>query len=433
MILKSQYFKISSIFLVGFILVHFQIYLDFVLGNYDKMGVDFFIDKKVVQKSSIISSIALFSFYVGYIIKLNKETPLIKVSIKLYDVYSTKGLVFLAYLLFGLFLFNANWGYFQGKYGQEQIGGFADYFQEYLIYAVYGIILLQCRNMAILGKMPRSFLEYVNAIGYPLLLLLLIYFPLVILSGDRGPFLQIGIVYLGGYIYVTKKKVKIQYILIFLTLAISLVYVMGLARALTDKNSYLDKLKNVSQLQMSLSTYNSISPSTMELASVVRTMHAAVSYTEKSGFTYGLFQGFQIIGIVPGLGSVFKVSTGMEGAELRSAEFLTRQILGADMDHGLGTTCVADIYLDFGVFGITIVFLLFGYFLRYLEENSFSQKIPSLFVWIMIFVFLSQAVYIGRSTIITLFRDSLFTYLLILVGLFINRAFFNKEPLKVNQ
>lgn len=420
--LKGQYFRVSSLFVIGFILVHFQIYVDYVVGNYQYMGHDYLIDTTIVPKSIVISSLALVAFYLGYFYRLNKSANSRNriISNKPDIPIFSRGLVVLCYFLFILFIVNIDLRFFSGgMYGSEELGAIATYSHLYFVYAVFGIIILNSININRQDHTNISFYRYIRMQGAPLLIILAIYLPLILMSGDRGPALQIGVVFIGGYIFSQNKKLKGLYYIFLLGAGILFVSILGVARAVEmEGGSYWDRFENIGERQQSLSSSNSISPNTMELATVVRTLHVAVSYTEAYGFANGLFQAYQIVGIVPGLGTVFQNMTGKDQSELRSAEFVTG-LLKADW--GMGTTCVADVYLDFGIIGVIIAFLLFGYFLRYIDERSVSLGDYNLWIWVIVFLFLSQAIYIGRSTIISVFRDAFLTYIIIHISFVLNK------------
>src|SRR5690606_1604389 len=113
----------------------------------------------------------------------------------------------------------------------------------------------------------------------------------------------------------------------------------------------------------------------------VRTLHAAVDHTERNGYYYGVFQGVQIIGIIPGLGIYIQNLLNVDFHSFGSAAFLTFEILGSNPTHSLGTSIIADIYLDFGILGVIIIFFLFGMFVRYLEIGMYNRTVISLFLF----------------------------------------------------
>jgi len=237
------------------------------------------------------------------------------------------------------------------------------------------------------------------------------------MSGDRGPILQIIIAYFTCYCILDLRKYNIIIIVAAVAVGAFIISFLAFFRHYDGTGNLIDMIRHSSAMQADMvSSQMSVSPSTFELSKSVRTMHASVSYTEDNGYSYGIFQGFQLIGIIPGLGSLFTIFFGIDNEMLKSSRFLTNH-LGSD--HGLGTTVVADIWLDFGIIGILVIFFIFGAFLRRVDENMYSRIPLSVFWYILIIVFISKAFYIGRSTILILFRDVVIGYIIMLVGIYV--------------
>lgn len=416
-VLKGQFLRISYLFLLGFFLVHFQIYLDYVLGNYFRFGHDYLIDKSIVSKASVISVIALYCFNLGYLFSVNKISS--KTYLQFKPKYAQKGIFIITVCLFLAFLGLMPSAYFKGQYGQIEVGYLPTILQSYLLYSILGYIIVCAYNTS-REDIAIGLKRFLLNLGWPMITLICFYLVLVIISGDRGPIFQIALVVFGGHLYISKKKYKLYQILGMALLAIFILAFMGFARTLREEKSYVDRIKNAASVQETYSGMNSISPNTMELAGVVRTHHAAVSYLENHDYFYGVFQFFQIVAIIPGLGSVFMNAWDLEPAEMNSAVFLSQQILGPDA-HGLGTTCVADIYLDFGLVGVLMLFIYFGGVIRRQELNMFVSNNISLFALILVLIFFSKAIYIGRSSIIIMFKDAFLTYFITMFGIYIGK------------
>ncbi|WP_417608028.1 O-antigen polysaccharide polymerase Wzy [Owenweeksia hongkongensis] len=420
--LKRQYLKISNLFLIGFIIVHFQIYLDYVLGAYQGLGVDLMINDRLVPKASLISALALVMYYIGYLMASYYKAGVKHIEVKQISavVYSSRGLLVLMVALLSLFMLTADWNYFRGNYGDVSVGTLADYAQQYLLLAMIGYVVLFVKNERIKGNVYKNMLSYTSKLGSTFLLISGVYLVLVLVSGDRGPILQFGVTYLGGYVLVAKRKMRLVVVLAGLFIGATAISLLGFVREIGNGADFWKKVEVAYSLRAESRIQSSISPSTLELAGSVRTMHAAVDYSENYGHTNGLFQLFQVLSIVPGVGTIAKALTGMENTDFKSSAFLTRHILGSNPDRGLGTTVVADIFLDFGIIGVVVIFCLFAWFVRYLEVNVFSARLFRISTLALFFIFLSQAIYIGRSTILVLFKDALLLYLIVMIGIFIN-------------
>lgn len=420
--LKRQYLKISNLFLIGFIIVHFQIYLDYVLGAYQSFGVDLMISDRLVPKASLISALALVMYYIGYLMASYYKAGIKHIEIERIStvIYSSRGLLLLMFAFLSLFILTADWNYFRGNYGNVSVGTLADYAQQYLLLAMIGYVVLFVKNERIRGGAYKNMVSYSRKLGSTFLLISGVYLLLVLVSGDRGPILQFGVAFLGGYVLVAKRKMRLVVVALGLFIGATAISLLGFVREIGNGAVFWEKVEVAYSLREESRIQSSISPSTLELAGSVRTMHAAVDYSENHGHTNGLFQLFQVLSIVPGVGTITKVLTGMENKDFKSSAFLTRHILGNTPDRGLGTTVVADIFLDFGIMGVIVTFFLFAWFVRYLEVNVFSAQFFRISTLALFFIFLSQAIYIGRSTILVLFKDALLLYIIVVIGLFIN-------------
>lgn len=420
-VLKGQYLRISNLFLLGFIIVHFQFYIDLVLENFDLNRKDLIVDQNVLVKSAIISCLALVCFCLGYLYKLKKRIILIQEEDNLESkIINLNVLKVLLIIFFIGFIVTTPSSYYKGGYSSTELSQFSLYFQSFLILSIIGYLVLNTRNLILLKRKNLSFLNFIKYNGVILTSLIITFCFLVMVSGDRGPILQIFLIYVGCYCILNRKKYKIVFVTGGVFLAAFLVSFLAYFRHYDGTGNVLDMIQHSSELRVNaVSSKLSFSSSTFELSKSVRTMHASVLYTEKEGHTYGLFQGFQLISIIPGMGQLIMPLFGIDSEMLKSSRFLTEQL---NADHGLGTTVVADIWLDFGIIGIVLVFFIFGYFLRKMDEYMYSHLSLNIFIYILIAVFLSKAFYIGRSTILIIFRDVILGYLILLIGINLVRS-----------
>ncbi|SNS23345.1 oligosaccharide repeat unit polymerase [Belliella buryatensis] len=430
--LKKQYFKISTLFLVGFIIVHFQIYLEYVLGTYENFGQDYFYDTTMVPKATLVASIALNAFLLGYMF-FKKENIRIK---KEYKISPKKLIFYFNLIMFFLFILTTDFKYFLGGYGRNgiELSALSSFSNEFYLFSTLGYIIIIVRNSLIKNNQIDNLFDYLKLFNFFFKVVLFMFFILVLLSGDRGPLIQIGLVLFGGFIILSKKKYKLPTVIFLLFIAASLISFIAYVREFKDTNSYLEKIEIANKAKSVSGKSKAFSSNTLELAASVRSYHAAIIFTENVSHTYGIFQGFQLFSIIPGFRSVFLSLTGVDSEDVVSTKFLTRQIQGEEITHGLGTTSLADIYLDFGVIGTLIMFYGFGYFLRMLEVKIFISQAPSLFSSSLFFVFLSKSVYLGRSQIMMVFKEAVIIFLIIILFTYLSELLMKfKIDLKKNE
>src|SRR5690606_26890889 len=99
--LASQKMKFSTLFLLGFLIVHFQGYIDLFLGYLDENFRLFWINRNNIIKSLLYCSIALNGFLVGYSFSITKPP---KIKHKIQKIFSLKPLKLINLILFVLFL-----------------------------------------------------------------------------------------------------------------------------------------------------------------------------------------------------------------------------------------------------------------------------------------------------------------------------------------
>ena len=411
--LKKQYFRISIFFILGFLIVHFQIYIDYLLGNTKFFNFNYFINTQIAPKALIVSALAINIFFIGYILRIFfqyiRTEP---TKIKIYNFNSTKKLEWFIFLLFLGFLGFANFNYFKGNYGRVELGAIATHIQTFFLYSVSAYIILVSYKIK-RDNLHLSLIKFLFSFSIPIFILLGIYMVFVLVSGDRGPLIQISLLFFAGFVYTQNKKINPIVYMMSIGLATVLITILGIIRSMKPGASFVERSNQAAELNTTLTAQRSFSPSTFELAISLRTLNAAVDYTKNNGPKYGLVQFNQFIAIVPGLGSLFRSITGYENKDLISADILTHHILGSHPSHGLGTSCVADVYLDYEIFGVVIYFLIFGFFVRGIEYKVFKNHIPNLLIWVIAFVFIYKAIYIGRSSITILLRECIVIYIII--------------------
>jgi hypothetical protein len=98
------------------------------------------------------------------------------------------------------------------------------------------------------------------------------------------------------------------------------------------------------------------------------------------------------------------------------ASFITYLIQGNYPRYGDGTSCIADIYIDFGIVGLIFFFTLFGSYTRRMEIALFDRfDKSSLLLLIISISYFALGITIGRKSmfdpLITMARITIFIYL----------------------
>jgi oligosaccharide repeat unit polymerase len=386
--------KFSTLFLLGFLIVHFQGYLDLFLGFLDENFQLFWVNKNNILKSLLYCSLALNGFLVGHSLYKSKQPRSID-SRELHN--SVKPLKLINLILFVFFLSQIDSTFLDSSlYGRREMSPMLGYSTLFFETSFIALTVHIIRNTVI--SQQKVFLKkYIQQFGYSFYLFLA-YLICILFSGDRGPIIYLSLTFAFGYILTARIKIStLQFYIYFFAVSI-FVSLIGIIRRFSMHNSAIESIMTADYYNRYYP--NSIIPFTKELAGSIRTVHIAIdSVPEKYNYFYGFFnfQNFSLI--IPGFNGFINSALGTDLEYMTSARFLTFLDLGRNATWGIGTSSVADLYLDFGVVGLTILFLIFGYFSRKIEVNVFvysSFKVIPLILYVLYFGF---SIYISRSNL----------------------------------
>lgn len=385
--LKKNYLRHSVFFIICFVIVFFQCDIDYVLGIIDDSDNNIWYDTHVVCKSLALSNIALISMIIGYAFNKNRIIYSEAQSYTTYINCSSKQWVgHLILLLLGLYLLLVPKEYLNNGYGSVSSNAnlIIGYLQAGFI-AMFVLYSIDYRQSA--SNRWLSFLKYP-------ILLAIVYIAIVVMSGRRTEALRIASLMIVSYLFCLREKTNYKQLAVFALGAIGLFSISGVLRSLQGGG--------INESLSIISNFESISPFTRELAGSVNTLHIATSICPSEvDFNYGetFFPGF--LKIVPGLSSLYEKFLA-SGPVISSAEVFTRTFFSGDWVYGLGSSVVADVYLSFGSIGVVIIFIIFGYFLKYLEIKTFGDT-TSVYALALSFGCYSSFIFVCRSTFALMF------------------------------
>lgn len=408
--LKQQYMRHSYVFIVGFIIVFYQFYIDYIIGLVDEDLKFIWIDSRYVCKSLALSNVALISFIIGYMKRKTQEpllsiitTQYVEKCSNKYGSVNLRCLYSFLLLLLCFYIICVNKEYLFGGYGQSEEGGIAAEVNKF--FYILLLFTLAYNSYMLKNKKVTTLYHFVHKNRVLLLIISLRIF-FILLSGARHECINLLFLLLISFLYVTEQKIKMRYI-VFACLFFSLSFtIVGILRSSDDSLGTA-----VNSLPVS------ISPFTSELAGSIRTLHVAVTYVPEQ-IPYN--KGVTVLGyfflIFPGGRSLFFSLFGIPSYLMSSGSFFSTIILGEDASWQLGSSCVADIYICYGVIGVLCIFFLFGWLLRKIEYMTFVNRYSSLCIVSIGFLFYSHCFFINRESLFS----SLFgiSYLLIFSILF---------------
>jgi oligosaccharide repeat unit polymerase len=410
--LKGNRISLPLFFLIGYLPTCLQYYLRYIFDNSIDLALGYELSMSVINKSAIVSAIGLLCFLFGYLMPTkvhHNNTPS--------TTYPTKELQIIAILLFVVYIIFIPKDYFMGNntyYSNEgSIGVIATYSARFCAFANTAVIALSSWNGLVKtlnqGK-SLSLKDYTKEYRPLFLITMFIYLGLNIMSGDRGCIFSTIIPFAVGFMLATRKKIKLGTIMILGVVAIASFYFLGYFRAMDTSLSVTDRYQEATSIMSNQNLWDV----TGELAVVIRAQHALFMYVEDHGFMYFTPLIYSLLGIIPGAGFIFTTLIGQNQDTLVSAKIATNY-MGAD--HGMGTTCVGDWYISFGVVTVIIFMVLLGYVYRIV-----ANKTASFSMWgsLVFMYFLVTSPGIARETVFMLFRNCVF---LMIIVYFNNRLF----------
>lgn len=440
--LNESFFVPSVLLLLGYVIVHFQYPIDYVLGNIDRNLHFVWVDNRVVLKALVASSIGLFAFVLGYIIFANKKYLLGKRSSNIIDsenrdigehitVYRKKlnlqnssivGLLLIGSILLILYFYFANPIYFLNGYGYVELGSTSEYVISLFDAIMFASIIQKSRNIKSVNFQKLNFITFFKQLGFFPNLLIIIYLFSVLISGDRGALIFYSVLYVSNFIYVTHKEFQLWKILSLIVVSAFIFTLLGKVRALDSNESLISRtLIVLSSDKESRFGSESFSPFTQNLALSNKCLHYSIAKVPNQYDHFlGHFQLQQILSIIP---FSKRVLDDYHWRYDTSSNFITWLDQGEFPYSGLGTTITSDFYLDFGIIGIIIGMLMVGYVYKYADDLLYQVNNLTLFSHSLFVVLFSSAIYMSRSSFLISFKLICWTF----IFLIINKFLFNKQ------
>lgn len=397
----------SFIFLIGYLIVGYQYYLDVYVGFLSKEA-DILVSSKMLNKGICFSSLGLLAFSIGNI--TTQKAP--------YSFSNNKSkyafLLILNVLLFLWFLMSVDSAMLSGE-------TYASTVDEETIPSEFFLNIIQfciIAQYSINNDRSISFFRWIQKMPYIFLFTLLIYLGIRLMSGDRGPVIYTVMAIILGYTYSTRLYFKKSIIIIIAVVGMTAVTVAGLSRAMVS-TSLKDKLSFGIEAYQTVGNI-SVSPITMELAGSIRCNQLALKdiNMDNSDFHYGEFQ-LRYLGTILFTNRVVELLFPTKIENTSSADYLTiKHFEGNDVLFGLGSSCVADFYLDFGIIGILGGMFLVGIVFKKLDSVMVDERRKCTgFLWVSLLIGLgSFSIYLPRSVFLFLFRTPIYMSIVLYVN-----------------
>lgn len=423
-----KWISILFFFLLSYVIVHFQMQFIHILGfELQNRYLEWFVWASGFSgnKSSIISLFGLLSFYIGFI--LSKYKPQVSHSKRHSELKhsNTLLLVLCAYIFYILFFLTSG-SYRSGMYAAGDESSVSVYFFTAFNNMIMAALAIRLYKINLLSDKKYSLVKYIQFIGLPISILICWHMLFSLYVGDRGPVLTFSLFYFGLY-FIRWKKVNIIPLLFFVSVFGSLFTFIGQLRVTDNSKNYLDRVNTTISDDKGNDRYktNDIPlAGTIELAFSGRCLnHSVENVPSKYDYKYGYYQLGGLVEGIPFLGKPYLYFLG--GNDWRFAgtsNFISYLIQGNNPEYGDGRTVVADLYLDFGPIGVMVGLFAFGFFIRRADLNLSTGNNSSMFFWIACLIYLSSAIYIGRSSILFVFQKIMHVYILFWINYIFNRV-----------
>ena len=400
---KYGYISFLTIFSLTYFIVFFQISL---LNYFDIQVIESFfnfiwVNEKIVNKSLLFSAIGLISFYFGFIF-YRKNIPVAQDLLTYIKVNKNSNfLIIFTFIFYFLFIVTSG-SYKIGEYSPDDALFVSKFFFKYFNIFLTASIIHRLSYITSLSIGELSLINYLKLFDKSLLIILSWHLLFSLFVGDRGPVLSFSLLTFSIYFFRFKKIGIIKLITVSFILSILFTSIGSIRQSRYNGLSYIERIvSNINTEKENTKGFNSNVPggSFVELAISVRTLnHVLYNVPEYYGYGYGVFSSSHFFNIVPGFsGLIMKILHNDDKKYDSSSAFISYLIQGDDPTYGDGTSIVADLYIDFGLFGVIIVLFLFGKFIGKNEFKFYFGYQRNSITWIALLIFFCFSAYLARS------------------------------------
>jgi hypothetical protein len=417
------------VFVLGYCIVYYQLpfcYLfDFELPYYSDYVLLY---PENISYCLLLASLGLSSFFCGEQVYFNKSNriKIIKKSIiysnyeninkYLYRIRNVNSvIVLITFILFFLYIRSLGLdSYFGFAYGDltKVVGAFSTHFGFAYTILLFLLILIELSRIVLLR--PKSFLAYILEWDKKVLAVILITLVPFVLSGDRGSYLQpLALVIVPYFILV--KPLRFKQAIFFIVVGAFVMVLVSDTRggqSIGWQEAFYTRIDSVS---------NPAKWPTMELANSFGTFNIATAYfPEKYSYNYGVNLFYRTASLVPFSSFITDIKNkNKENDYIFSSDlFFTNILTKGTFSSGSGTSSLADVYMDFGPYGIPVVLFVWGLVMAWISQRAVTT-------FSVVFVFLYAyytyfGIYVNRSSFF--YGWNSFIWVLI-IYYFINRLY----------
>lgn len=389
--ITKSWVNYNTLFLLGFLIVHFQIPFLASIDIEPTRPSFIWINKSVVNYAVWLSAVSLLMWILGSLLYYNKARKQNVQKVAIYNIDTKKIDVFLT-VFFVLFVLLVGQKFLGGSYdGGKNWGVGANYV--YLILQVLIILrilyfFINTRHLKLsIKKIVRHIFR--NKV---FVIILSIYFLIFLFSGDRGPILEILVLFAVAY-SLYQGKFSFGIFIAAIVVGGLLLTIIGLGRS--NDITKRDRGLFVQGYEKLINSDEAFNP-TNELASSNRLLFRAIDVVpDKHPYLYGTTFVTEIVGVFPFGANAFLSITQLPEMYKSSSYFFTIIGQGQFYTYGEGSEILGDIYINFGFYGVLLLMFVLGYFIAFITNQALYTYNHN---YILIYVILTiGALYINRS------------------------------------
>ena len=419
--IKHAMIRPVSFLVLSYFIVNCQVYTDLIFGILTP-DAKIFIRPNLITKGALLSAVCATALGIGYTNtrptkrKLDKK-PFSNSKLMVYNVMT---LVSFVLWLSGLSAEDLSGDSYSGS-GSYDSG--ARFYVEILFQTMLFLSLVYYSKRPDIPKNLWAFLK-----GFPKLTMIAagMYMLFRLMSGDRGPAIYTAILLLFVYTFKTKKTMKMKVALPLLVVGAIVMTSISLTRGMGSEVGFREKMTYAVEDSDALedAMRPSLCPFTAELAGSLGCTHQALDETVNYGrpFHYGVFHMCYLIKFIPFLGTEIVTGLGIPKNYQSSSEYVTVARFGPLYRSGMGTSTIADDYLEFGVWGVLIGLLFIGFIFKKVDTALLRCKgnEVSASLLLLVYTMCYGCFYIPRGTFFMYFRTWLYAWA---VMVFVNLIF----------
>ncbi|MFE2861287.1 O-antigen polymerase [Sphingobacterium multivorum] len=287
--------------------------------------------------------------------------------------------------------------------------GTSSYYYILLIRSVTIVSAILIFNTVIKEGIKKDIYFYLkeNKFSFFVILFFLLY---VLVGGDRGPALTILSILIFGFILINKMWLKTRHLFIGLFVVFLLSSIFTFVEVLRLMNNETLSLATLNDTLFSYKDYENVSGITIRCTSL------AIEGIENNLYphTYGIFFLQYLLQGIPFVGNAILENLMPVDSMLSkgSAHLLSIQYYGFNYTSGLGTSYLADIYIEFGVIGVIIISLFYGFMVGKFDKSLKNISVLSFASFLLILIFVGYSFYTGRSTLWSFLVNFFHTWIL---------------------